>query len=1104
MILCARLQFYFEKKMSNKHSRFWGKKFIKSITFMSLISLSMSRFVSAQVSAPAISSVAYTFTLNTSARTSAGVYTNSSDSSLVRTLWSNVTYQPGTYNIKWDGKDDNGNAAVPGNYTVRVVSNNVNYTWEGVIGNNSTNQTGPDVWAAYGATLSDMVEVPVAGHKFMYCTSWFAEASAGQMKFDETTPHQKSTFLYPIYGQASLFTCASSTKVFYAGWDYNNAYNYVMATSISNDALFQFSAGSTVTPQIGQVYNGVIDLNSAGTQGKPSGMAVQQGGNQFLFVAHAAQNVINVYKTSDGSGSLVTTIPITAPTNLELETDNIMWVAQGTTLTKYIVNANGSITATKTQITGFSRIAGVSVLNGDLCVLDAGNQQIVKRYNSTSLAPTGTIGQVGGYASSPAVADNKFYEEDLRGTYYTFVRHQSDGSIWICDPGNCRYQHFTGTGAYIDNITFLPMQYGVTICLNQPTQVFSNYMEYTIDYNKPLATGWTLTNNWGYNVTSTKFNRLIPFQNVILMPNNRRYALCNGGSAIGGANFFCELTNKGLRIGANLAQTTATLTADGTMTVKGFKTISGAINYTPTRYSLTGFDNNNDPIYGPGVIAATIPMGNSGVPSYSTWGVTNSNILTLFDNTTNTTGTNRYHLSGYDLSNNKIVWRASKDTYTAYTGPYPMDGTFDVGNSVQHAGNECNVVGNNIFWGYHGEFWKNSETGMLYHYNNRGLLLGLWGVLGPDVSNIPAPAGYAANTLSLKPVQIGNSIYIYGNDEEKHSGLHRWKVTGLNTIQEQDIPIQLPSPMLNPATTGSYLLAGLSAQTVLANGAFGWTRSNGEDYTNTSTKYFTAISGTKSYLPASIDLYVRFRQPVGIYTVSRTLGNNSGLASWVLSGQLSLDRNFPNDNAGTGGSYIEILDNNGKIIARFYQSYANYLYSTHGNDQILNSQGPTTMVAITQQLQPFEISAINNVITFKYAGYSAQTSNLIDPTANWRNPTTFRLYFWTNANAVSSDRNIDFQSLMFTANQVSQTLNFDVIPQKSMGDAPFPVFALSSANLPVTYSILSGPATISGNTVTITGSGTVTIQASQTGNSVYGSASPATQTFIVGPSRVDL
>ena len=65
------------------------------------------------------------------------------------------------------------------------------------------------------------------------------------------------------------------------------------------------------------------------------------------------------------------------------------------------------------------------------------------------------------------------------------------------------------------------------------------------------------------------------------------------------------------------------------------------------------------------------------------------------------------------------------------------------------------------------------------------------------------------------------------------------------------------------------------------------------------------------------------------------------------------------------------------------------------------------------------------------------------------------------------------------------------------GEAPFTLMATASSSLPVAFSIVSGPATISGTTLTITGAGSVTVRASQTGNDSYNAAPPVDQTFTV-------
>ncbi len=87
--------------------------------------------------------------------------------------------------------------------------------------------------------------------------------------------------------------------------------------------------------------------------------------------------------------------------------------------------------------------------------------------------------------------------------------------------------------------------------------------------------------------------------------------------------------------------------------------------------------------------------------------------------------------------------------------------------------------------------------------------------------------------------------------------------------------------------------------------------------------------------------------------------------------------------------------------------------------------------------------------------------------------------------------------LAVTVNKLSQTITFGPLANKMYGDPPFDVSATASSGLPVSFSIVSGPATIAGNTVTITGTGTVTVKASQPGDANYSAAPDVTQSFTV-------
>jgi CARDB/PKD domain len=82
--------------------------------------------------------------------------------------------------------------------------------------------------------------------------------------------------------------------------------------------------------------------------------------------------------------------------------------------------------------------------------------------------------------------------------------------------------------------------------------------------------------------------------------------------------------------------------------------------------------------------------------------------------------------------------------------------------------------------------------------------------------------------------------------------------------------------------------------------------------------------------------------------------------------------------------------------------------------------------------------------------------------------------------------------------QASQTITFPVIPNKKYSDTTFTLNATSSAGLPISYLVVSGNAIVNGNIITMTGAGTVTLQAAQNGNVSYGPAAPVSQSFCIG------
>jgi hypothetical protein len=93
-------------------------------------------------------------------------------------------------------------------------------------------------------------------------------------------------------------------------------------------------------------------------------------------------------------------------------------------------------------------------------------------------------------------------------------------------------------------------------------------------------------------------------------------------------------------------------------------------------------------------------------------------------------------------------------------------------------------------------------------------------------------------------------------------------------------------------------------------------------------------------------------------------------------------------------------------------------------------------------------------------------------------------------------------TLTFTIAQGSQTISFGALANKTYGDADFSVSATSTSGLAPNFSIVSGPATISGATVHLTGVGSVVVRASQVGDTIYASAPVVDRTFSVAKASL--
>lgn len=934
----------------------------------------------------------FRFSLKSDAKTSAGVYFK--DGTLIRTLWSGTAYNAGPQMAQWDGLDDEGKVApVDSAYEIKVLNSNVKYEWEGArIGNTSDALTGSSKLRFF-EPVRDMV---VLGNT-IYMAGGYNEGWPAQFKVTVDNPNAKKWIgRMKSTDQASDYVTTDGKIVYWGGYDPlekpATAETFVMATSVINDAYVSFAKGVPASMEWGGVYASAISY-MRGPLSMISGLAVQQKG-RFLFVARSAMD--ELYVLDKTSGDLVTKLKFNGVKGCKIDSEDNLWFIYNGGIEKFIVNVDGTLQSSGLVIKmAHAATISISPDNNTLLVADMDTQQ-VRSFNAKTGVTGWVLGQPGGYLKNATVTDDKFYWKDVRDEKLTFLTYLPDASFYVGDVGNLRAQLYSAGGVFKSSIMFLQNVYNTSVDKQDPTRVFADFLEFKVDYTIALGArngSWKLVNNWGGNFGAEydQFNKIL---NITALKNGRTYGKVRSQDKF----FVVELVKGGV-----IRKTKIEFGQRIWMNEDGTKIYNPGTAFgfpcDLLQYELLGFDNDNDPIWSnSSKILARTPnvTGTDPVPWEGFRGdvLTKSGNVIYFDYTRADQGHSYgYHLGAVKKGTNKWLWRTAKSTDITYNGPFPEDGSFDNGNGVvaHGAGGPALISGDNIFWGYHGEFWKQSQTNKWNHVDgNTGLFVDQFGVLTTDHPNEEAFAGGAGNVMNGTVVEINGITYLYHNDESVHNAVHRWKITGLNTIEVQVATITTDELIED----GIDLLSGLPRSGDLLN-ENGW--NPGNNTYEWAENIWHVTTGAKTYDPfKSPDVNMVFSQKTGTRIVSRDLGDNTNLSSWSLIGKMNFEKSAPTQAQFKGVAFVEVLDKKGYIISRFdlrqdVRSGQNIV----GNDQILFHGTDDEVDKYKNYSQPIEISAKNGELTFKYATFSATTTNLLQPEANWKEPKQLRFFFAT-------------------------------------------------------------------------------------------------------------
>ena len=752
--------------------------------------------------------------------TSAGVF--NSDDVLVRTLWSNITKDKGTYEFPvWDNLMESNDGSLVnaplGDYYIKVVSNNIKVTWnKNGIGNTSKFPSDTEPFRALARPFGI-----AATNDYLYVAVGYNEGMTSFYKVDLKEP----TSFYPILGKGlkSRFVWTDGKNVYWGCDDpfqQNNVdhgppvVSMVVVTKCSDDTEANLEKATPYTAIHGtrkhkSAINVVWDNNA---KMYISGLSGQKNGD-LLFVCRGNMNRISVLNKN--TGELVNTInSISKPRHISVDGNSFFVVQKNNEVAKYTFDESGNIIHNDFIIETLSKPYSTEV-NGDLLViLDGGESQQIKYFSKLDGSLKEKFGEEGGYFKSPKVTNEKFYFSDSMG--YSDLELKSDasmffngtdiaylpnGDFWVIDSGNSRIQHYDENKIFQNRIAYLPSFRNTYFDRNNPSRIFALYMEYDFNYENK---SWELINNWGAKIPNGQDDFNARFRTVFSI-QNRRYSVIHVKNKDGRfMSEIVELTENGIR------KTGKITSEEGVTTSNGWNFYSDGM-YAQSVYPkigekakwffkpFIGLDAYNNPLYGPVEVIAETPPITKYDPIH--W-ADNTNSLRpkeVLDNGTrlsfnaNKILTNLpekmklgfgYHLGFLDPVTN--TWKAKTAFATSidYKGDYPNDGGFDIGNDVWYAGSFAVALGDVALWGYHGEGWKNGQTNKWQIVNQDGLFLKYFGIASKG-GTTGLREGSAGNAFSGNGIRYDDdTIYLFHCDESHYGRIHLWEITGLKTIKE--------------------------------------------------------------------------------------------------------------------------------------------------------------------------------------------------------------------------------------------------------------------------------------------------------------------------------
>jgi hypothetical protein len=326
----------------------------------------------------------------------------------------------------------------------------------------------------------------------------------------------------------------------------------------------------------------------------------------------------------------------------------------------------------------------------------------------------------------------------------------------------------------------------------------------------------------------------------------------------------------------------------------------------------------------------------------------------------------------------------------------------------------------------------------------------------------------ATPTLTFNPIPTaiyGKNISVYvGASSVSHGAITYSVVSG---------PATISGNVVRPTGIGTVTIAATQA-------AYG-------NYTAASVQASFAVTGQTATL--QITQVASQTYGAGAISLSATSSSPAAITYSVVSGP-----------ATVVGSKLKITGAGTVIVGASQAATGSYPAATAEMTFVVNPAVPTlTFKSIPNQVystQPIALSATSNspaAITYAILNGPATVSGSTLMLSG-AGSVTVQVSQPASANYVAASAQASF-----VVSGLTPLLKIAQVPTQTFGASALTLSATSSSSAAITYSLVNGPATVSGSTVQITGAGTVVIGANQAAAGDY-TAATAQMTFVVNPA----